>query len=196
MRMPPLAPFRRFARDVRGSMSAEAVVILPLLIGWIVISMSFFEAYHMRNLNLRGAYTVSDLLSRHMNGDIDATYIEGLDDVFSFLTSTDDDLTAIRVTVVYCEDNCDADDTEARVLNRDWSYSTHPNLDPLQKADLNAQFQDDIPISVKNERAIMVESYLHFIAPFNVGIDPVTMESLVVTRPRFSGYLGWDDGTS
>ncbi|TCP62908.1 hypothetical protein EV663_101168 [Rhodovulum bhavnagarense] len=188
------ARLRHFASSVHGSMSAELVIVLPLLMAWVGMSLVFFDGYYMRVVNQKAAYTLSDLMSREIGTKIGPAYIEGMDDVFEFLTAADDASAAIRVSMVYCEDHCAADDPE-RKLNLDWSHSTSSAHPKLTAADLNSDYLDKIPLAMKADRQIMVETYFDFVPLFNVGLsDTINMETRVITRLRFDSFLEWDDG--
>lgn len=192
MMRPLFRRLRRFARSARGSMSAELVIILPLLMGWVGMSLVFFDGYYMRVVNQKAAYTLSDMLSREMD-KVGPGYIDGLDKVFDFLTRAEDDEGAIRVTMVYCKDHCAADDPD-RELDLDWSYSSSGSRPALTENDLNASYLDRIPFAAKGDRQILVETYLDFHPLLNIGLsDDIVMEMLVVTRLRFTSQLTWDE---
>ncbi|GAA0298633.1 TadE/TadG family type IV pilus assembly protein [Rhodovulum strictum] len=190
-----LAPFRRFARDTQGNMVIELLLMLPFFLWAILGIITYFYGFHMKTINLKGAYTVSDLLSREMEGPVTPAYIEGLDNVFNYITNTADDLGRLRVTLVTCTQNCGVNDT-GRVLEIDWSYGTG-GLNPMTTDDLNTTFEPNIPIMPSNERAILVETQLLYRPPVTsiwFGVETMQMDSFVVTRPRFVPKLEWSGG--
>ncbi|MHC0054907.1 TadE/TadG family type IV pilus assembly protein [Actibacterium sp. D379-3] len=171
----------RFATEEDASLIAEAVIILPVLTWWYVGSLAFFQAYEARNINLKAAYTVSDMISREDSG-VDAAYIEGLQDVFAYLTLGNGTDPAIRVTLVRCTSNCDVDDG-SRVLELDWSYGAG-GKGALINANMSA-YLDRIPLMPLGDRVILLETFVTYTPPFNVGLNVSDFQNLVVTRPRF-----------
>ncbi|MGC9418215.1 MAG: TadE/TadG family type IV pilus assembly protein [Rhodovulum sp.] len=185
------APFRRFARDSRGNMVMELLLVMPFFIWAILGIIIYFYGFHMKTLNQTGAYTISDLISRQQEGPITPADIEGLDEMFAFLTDTPDKMGRIRVTLVYCEKDCD---TTARDLDIDWSYGTD-NAQPMTEAELADTFDSKIPILPENERVILVETQVLYRPPVWFGVFPRTLDSFVATRPRFVPKLEWDEGS-
>lgn len=175
-----------FLRDEDASLTVEAVLILPILTWWYAASMVFFDAYDARNVNLKAAYTVSDMLSREMD-EVNAGYIEGLSDVFVYLTAGHGTNGAIRVTLVRCDSDCDKD---TRVLKKDWSYGTNGKT-ALVDADMT-DYLDDVPVMPMGDRVIMVESWMDYAAAFDVGLTANSFENIVITRPRFVPQLVWE----
>ncbi|MCO8146249.1 hypothetical protein NHN26_13560 [Rhodovulum tesquicola] len=189
-----LAPFRRFARDTSGNMVIELLLMLPLFL-WVLLGIiTYFYGFHMKTIGLKGAYTVSDLLSREMEGPVTPAYIEGLDGIFNYVTNTADPLGRLRVTVITCTDKCDKDDT-GRELDIDWSYGTN-GLTPMTKTDLNTIFEASIPLLPAHDRVILVETQVLYrspVSPIWFGVGDTQMESFVVTRPRFVPKLEWEN---
>src|SRR5690606_29646245 len=104
----------RFGGDSRGSVPTEGVMAFTFLIWWYISSFQFFDAYRQKNINLKAAYTIADLISRETEM-IDAGYIDGLNTVFDYLTYSRKP-TWIRVSSVYWDEDTDS----YRVW---WSYS-------------------------------------------------------------------------
>lgn len=179
----------RFSNEEKGTLTVEAVLILPLLVWWWVAGLVFFDAYQARNVNQKAAYTVSDMISREMGDEpVNATYINGLGAVFGYLTASHGTNPAIRVTEIYCEDNCDLDNP-ARVIRVDWSYATDER--PALDDDSIAALEDQIPIMTKFDRAMLVETYMDYSSAFNVGLRDRNYQNVVVTRLRFAPKLCW-----
>jgi hypothetical protein len=172
--------FARFRRDERGWMTAEAVLILPVLVWWYLGSLVFFDAYNARSVNLKASYTISDLFSRNLDGRIDANEIEAMSNMFVYLTAGHGSDSAIRVSLVYCADKCDE---AGRELGLDWSYGSN-DKPALVGADLPS-YDGIIPVMSLGERVFVVETLTHYEPPFNVGLTEKSYSNVVVTRPRF-----------
>lgn len=170
----------RFRRDERGWMTAEAVLILPVLVWWYLGSLVFFDAYDARSINLKASYTISDLFSRNLDGQIDANEIEAMSDLFDYLTAGHGTDGALRVSLLHCSKDCGE---AGRELTLDWSYGTN-GKDPLTGADLLI-YDDVIPLMALGDRVFVVETFTRYQPPFNVGLSEDSYSNVVVTRPRF-----------
>jgi len=176
---------RRFARDEQASVLAELVLIMPPLMAFFVGMLVYFDAYVAKDVNLKAAYTVADMLSRESD-PVDSTYLEGLDDVFDYLTAGSGTNGMIRVTLVRCTKDC-LDPAKPRVLATDWSYATDTR-EALTDADL-VDFDSVIPTMPLGERVILMETFTDYTPAFNVGIPQTDFDNIVVTRPRFAPQI-------
>lgn len=175
----------RFHTDQSASLIAEAVIILPVLAWWYVGSLTFYQAYDARNVNVKAAYTISDMLSRE-NGSVTTGYLDGLENVFSYLTAGAGTDPAIRISLLKCSENC-GDEDPGRVLQLDWSYATGGHRQ-LNNADMDS-YKSKIPLIPLGDRVIVVETFMTYTPSFNVGLTRSSFQNLVVTRPRFVPVL-------
>ncbi|MCV2881409.1 TadE/TadG family type IV pilus assembly protein [Actibacterium sp. XHP0104] len=179
----------RFWREEDASMIAEGVMTLPILAWWYVGSLTFFQAYEAKNVNIKAAYTISDMLSRE-DKFVDDSYMDGLYKVFKYLTDDEGFDQAIRVTQVYCSKNCNTSG-DSRELSVDWSYGTTGRA--VVTAEGVMSFNKYVPIMTLGDRAVIVETWSSYSPPFNVGLSDEDFQNIVVTRPRFVPticYLG------
>jgi hypothetical protein len=184
---------RAFWRGEDGSMTVEAVLILPLLLWAFLATFTFFDVYRARNLALKANYAISDLLSRE--AEIDMNYLLGIEDVYTYLTQGGDPAW-VRVTVVRCSEQCTSE--ASRTLKTGWSKATD-GLATLTDATIQADYNEVIPLLAEGEWVIMVETMAGYEPPFSVyltGIEGRDMSDLVMTRPRFTSQLCWDTETS
>ncbi|MEC8629351.1 MAG: hypothetical protein VXY73_04605 [Pseudomonadota bacterium] len=185
-----------FARDERASLVAEAVLILPALVWWYVGSMVFFQGYQARNVNMKAAYTISDMISRQ-NAQITPATLNGLGNVFKYLVAGKGNDGRIRVTSVQCTAECTLDNP-SRELTLLWSHGTGTYA-AMTQAEL-ADYAKYIPVMAKLDTVIIVETRSDFQTNWDkVGLDLDRFENIVVTRPRFMPSIplaGQDDGTS
>lgn len=187
----PLDSLRHFQRDEGGNLTAETLIVLPVLLWWWVASIVYFDAYQTRNIGQKAAYTLSDAVSREMGYEpINQAYIDGLADLFSYLTKEKTSRTRIRVTQFYCEKECDFGNP-ARALKVDWSSSTG-TLTALNDQSL-AGYQDKIPVIAQGDRMVMVETIMDYTPIFNVGLTETSFNHLILTRLRFSPQLCWEN---
>jgi len=194
--MIPMSPRRAvsarlaaFRRDEDASLSVEAVLVLPLLLWAFLATYTFFDVYRAKNLALKANYAISDLLSRETN-PIDMSYLLGSEKVFKYLTQATDE-SWLRVTVVYCNDDCDQSNRE---LRQDWSRATD-GLPTYEDEDVMSALEPIIPWIASGERVIIVETGVEYEPPFSqnlTGIGARDFVDIVMTRPRFAFQLCWD----
>ncbi len=190
MKMMPISTqMRRFLRDNKASLSVEAVLVLPLLLWAFIALFSFFDVYYARNVAVKANYAVADLLSRETN-PIDTSYLNGVEDVYQYLTQSDES-SWIRITAVKCRRNCS--NPETRELKRDWSRATD-GMAQLTNSVVDTNYRDIVPIIPRGERVIMLETEIHYDPPFNTvysGVSHRDMRDITMTRPRFGPQLCW-----
>ncbi len=171
-----------------GSFSVEGVLMFPLLL-WAYMGMfSFFEGLRENNINLKAAYTIGDLLSRETE-EIDRTDLEGMRDVFGWLTRSQN-LVTLRVTVVRYDE-----DTDRHVLV--WSRATEGE-DELDQEGIDVVVTPHVPIMADADTAIVVETWADFEPLMEIGLQDTEIYNIIVTAPRFSEQLLWEglnDGT-
>lgn len=183
-----LKPFARFCREEHATLVAEALLILPALVWFYVGSLVYFHGYEARNVNMKAAYTISDMISRE-DKEINATYIEGLGKVFEYLTAGKGTNGRIRVSQIHCADACGLNDS-ARELIIDWSYGTD-GMVPLNSGDIPI-YSKWVPVMAQGDRVLVVETFVDYEPAWTtVGLDVDGFENRVVTRPRFVPLLTW-----
>lgn len=188
----PMPAFRgavaRFARDEDASLSVEAVLVLPILLWAFLATYTYFDVYRAKNLSLKANYAISDLLSRETEA-IDMDYLTGAENMFKYLTPGGNDAW-VRVTVVYCNDECAEADRE---LKTDWSRATD-GLPTFSDQDVMTHLEPIIPWIASGERVIIVETGIEYDPPFSTkltGIGSRRFVDIVMTRPREAGQLCW-----
>ena len=184
-----------FVEDARGSLSVEAVLVLPLLCWFYVGSFVWFDAYRTQNTNLKASYTLADMLSRQTDAITDG-YLNGLNTVYGHLAQTGNP-TSLRVTVIKCVDSCvppegasEADvagTLAARELRVDWSFATD-GYSKLNSGNLPA-YNNRIPFMPESDTVILLETFMEFTPIFDAGLSSGTLENYIVTRPRFAPQL-------
>jgi len=171
------------ASDTRGSLPVERLIASTWLIWWYIASFQFFDAYRQKNINLKAAYTIADLISRvQPNDSIDANYIEGLNTLFDYLTFSRKP-TWVRVSSVIW------DDTDNR-YEIAWSYAsgaTGGQTDETIQADKNR-----IPVMPAGDSVILVETNMAYEPIFNIGLKAQWYTTFITTRPRFTSCVKYD----
>lgn len=169
---------RRFETDTSGSMPTEGVMAFTFLIWWYIASFQFFDAYRQKNINLKAAYTIADMISRETDM-LDSDYIDGLNTVFDYLTFSNKP-TWVRVSSVYWD--------QVESVNKiAWSYATgshqvHDNASILTKT-------NRIPVMPKGDTVIVVETFMAYEPIFSIGLEARWYDTFITTRPRFASQV-------
>lgn len=182
---------RIFAGRQDGSMPVEGVMASTFLIWWYISSFQFFDVYRQKNINLKAAYTISDMLSRETGPvvtdptsvPVNQTYINGLNTVFDYLTYSRKP-TWVRATSLYW----DADDSKYRV---DWSAASGTGHQVLNTISLQA-YANRIPKLTNGDTVIMVETFMAYEPMFSMGLKPTVFNTMITTSPRFSSCVPWN----
>lgn len=159
-----------------GLVSTEAVIILPILILIYMAGFVFFDAYRARTVLTKSGYVVGDLLSRQVES-VEPHDIAGLSDMLAYLTFTP--TSEVRVTQVLRRVDADAGIDSTVVV---WSHPSG-SRPPIDAGGLSAMMPR-LPSLAPNESVTVVETFVPYRPPLDVGIPAYTMETLVVTRPR------------
>ena len=174
-----------FIRDERGSVLAEAVVILPMFIWSYLAFFVYWDSYKTINVAQKAAYTVSDLISREQV-TLPTTYVPGMLSLLKYLVD-DQTSTKIRVTsLVFLEGatvNVGQDDPDDKTMVQ-WSISPGDAMTPYTDASLLSVL-DKIPAMYDGDSVILVETSTQFDPIFDVGMASREVTNFVVTRPRF-----------
>lgn len=176
---------KAFAQDNSGSITVEFVLAMPILFWSFMATYVFFDGYRQSAVNLKAAYTISDLISRETSF-IDDEYIDSMLKVLELMTdaASSGDVT-MRISVIRWDE---VDDRYYLDWSANRGYSqelTNNNL---------ADLEERLPTMPDNERVILVETNNRFVPLFNVGLDDINLRNFVFTRPRFVSNVPWDSG--
>jgi hypothetical protein len=182
--MPMLSPLtarlrralRRFASRNSGSMTVEALFIVPVMAMGMSGFFAFWDAYKTQNVVQKSAYAVSDMLSREM---IPATpaFLNGLEQTLEYLI---DGEARIRVTSIRRTSDGPLGLVGLDVL---WSYSPNNVMVPLTEATL-FEVEPDIPMMAVGSNMVIFEVSVPY-APVTEILDLDTIRETVAMRPRF-----------
>jgi Flp pilus assembly protein TadG len=178
-------PFQRFAGEERGTVLAEGVIALPILLWAYVGLFAYWDAFRSLNTLQKAAYTISDMISRENPTDTSLTsaYVEGMDKVLEYLIDSDVDA-KLRVTSVTWSDT-------NQQFEVHWSRSPYGQEVELTTETLQT-FADQIPTMTAGDYVIIVEVQMPYTPAFNVGLTEQHFKQFVVTRPRFIPCIPMD----
>jgi len=167
---------RRFGRDdTKGSVTLEAVLIMPLMLWAYMGLFVYWDAFRSINVVQKATYTVSDMISREMI-TLTPAYVTGMDTVVERLIDPDQNV-SMRVTSVSFDEADDRNEVH-------WSISPGGAMPALTTATLQT-FVGQIPEMADGDYVVIVESAVDYTPAFNVGITDLTMREFIVTRPRY-----------
>ncbi len=169
-------PLRGFVENTKGSVSMEFAIYAPLLMFMFAAIYTFFDAFRQENVNLKAAYTVSDLISRETNY-VNETYIDSMHALATELVRSDTSLST-RITVV----RWDEGDQSYYV---DWSKVRGSTFTEWDDGSI-AEAEDKLPAMYDQERVIVVETWNEVTPAFNIGLPLLDVQNFVFTRPRFA----------
>lgn len=167
---------RRFLREERATIMAEAVIVLPFMF-WAYLGLFvYWDAYRVMNKVQKASYTVSDMLSREMVTITDA-YITGMDTLMESLIDRDQNVGMRVSSVTWSEVN--------NQFELHWSRTTDStHLPQLTTSSLQA-LAGSIPAMSDGDFVVIVETRVDYTPAFDVGMDQQVLEQFIVTRPRF-----------
>jgi hypothetical protein len=198
---------RGFLQDMRAALSIELIFAIPLLI-WAYLGMAIFQdAFRAKMEGEAAALHIADLISRNTD-EITVDYLEGMNDVFDFLTTRTRE-TRLRISSVML-------DTETGEPHIVWSHGTR-GLSPL--VDMRSTSNDEgegtgfgnsvnqlpieqlerrIPTILPGEALILVETFALWKSPLKTFmglkyLDDIRLAPLAVTRPRFSPFIRFEN---
>lgn len=178
---------RAFWEDTSGVVTLEFALAMPILFWSFMASYVFFDGYRQSAINLKAAYTISDLISRETE-KINNNYIDSMVTLMEMMTRTPSDVD-VRISVI----RWDAGDDRYYL---DWS-ANRGFLNELTDNNI-ADIEEKLPTMPNNERVILVETRNTFVPLFNVGLDDIYLDNFVFVRPRFVSQVvfeGMNEGT-
>lgn len=165
----------RFARREEGTIMAETVIILPMMLWSFLALFVYWDSFRSMNTTQKASYTIADMISREMVAVNDA-YITGMRNVMQYMLDQGE-VPRIRVTSVsYSLAN---NRFEVR-----WSRSPSNALPILTTTSLQS-LASRIPAMSDGDHVIIVETKVDYKPSFNVGVEDTVLEQFIVTRPRF-----------
>jgi len=175
-----------FQTRQHGAVSAETVLILPVILWALVASVAYTDAFRQQTNLQKSVFTASDLLSRAGGTVVTPEYIEG---IFGFMQRMNESKSIIQMRVSLVA--WDSENDQLRVV---WSNASHAGeRGLLRDDDLNAVYAPQIPSVTAGETVLLTEGWLHHLPLFNVGLTERVFDELAVTRPRYAPGIFYDD---
>jgi Flp pilus assembly protein TadG len=173
---------RRFARDEKGSIAIEAVIILPMMFWTFLALFASFHSYRTYAVNQKAAYTIADMISRQTN-PIDDAYMVGAKQLLGYINNASSSDVSLRVTSVQYDGDSDT-------YLSDWSEAKG-DVSPVSDSTV-ATWANRLPVMPDGERVIVVETFHDYDPPFNTGLVDRNVRNFVFTRPRYASRVCFD----
>ncbi|MBE9639492.1 TadE/TadG family type IV pilus assembly protein [Salipiger mangrovisoli] len=200
----------RFARDTKGTVTLEAMIVMPILLVIFAACWVYFDVFREYSVNQKANYVIGDALSRETD-EINDTYIDNSYKLLKLFTRTSDDLydedaadsgfvegdaypTDLRITVVSYKAKNDKYSVEWSVVRGD--------PDPLTDSDLT-KMRQRLPLLADAAQVILVETWDDYFPLFRVGLNAFPIITYSFTQPRYAPQLlyasrngnnGWGNG--
>ncbi|MGP1354964.1 TadE/TadG family type IV pilus assembly protein [Roseicyclus sp.] len=167
---------KHFLRDSGAAVALETVLIIPILIWSFVASFVFFDAYRVYSTSVKATYMVADMLSRQTN-DVIPHDIEGMANVIDSIIRGAGavQMRATQVGVI----------NDAYVV--EWSHAVN-GAARLFTSNI-PDIRDRLPNMPNGERIVLVETFVGYEAPFNIGLTVLRFDNFTVVRPRYAGQV-------
>lgn len=168
---------RGFRRSEDGSLTVEAVIVLPILFAVIMMTFVFHDVFSFRNIRQKATYTVADILSRETD-PVTADYLDNAKRLYDTITQ-DNGTNTLRVSLV----SYDADtDTYAVAWSEVRGADTYVSLTTTDVRNAHEMFPD----MADEERLIVVETMATYRPFFQFGLGLVDIPSRALVKPRFA----------
>jgi hypothetical protein len=171
----------RFRREEAGSILAETVIVLPLMVWAAVAMVAYWDVYRTINRVQTASFAILDVVTRQEQVSA-ATYIPQLDNVIDYFLD-DEQGPRLRITVI-CRDTAT---DQFRVI---WSRSPDGAMPQLTNASLQV-FTPLIPVmSAETDRAVIIETEIDYEPTVQLGINawigvgPQVIREFAVQRLR------------
>lgn len=171
----PSTRIRRFGRSETGSVMAETVIVLPILLWSFLALFVYWDSFRSMNTVQKAAYTISDTISREMIV-LPTSYFDGLRNVMDVMIDSDQDVRMRITSFTY-----DESELKYKVM---WSYSPDNSMPELTTAALGL-LKHRLPNMADADYATILETEVDYQPVFNVFMDQMTLQQFIVTRPRF-----------
>ncbi|MDO6725713.1 pilus assembly protein [Cognatishimia sp. 1_MG-2023] len=205
-----LTHIKNFAKDTKGVVAVEVVIILPILL-WAIAAMAiYFDVFRTKSAAEKASYTIGDMLSRETNA-ITPEYIDNTRLLYEAISRTQvhsdassggatgtttldpetglevpavEQGTSLRLSVITWNE----DESEYEL---EWSQTRGANFEPLVTADL-ILLEANLPQMADQDTVILVETSMSYTPVLNVGLGARNIETFTFTRPRYAPQLVYE----
>jgi len=168
-----------FKRDESGVLTAEAILIFPILIWSMSLTFNYFDAFRQSASNIKAAFTISDLVSRETE-EITQVYVDTMHELMVRMVNNDSEM-KMRISLI----EYDKENNIHKVL-----WSEPRGFDFRWTTDNIDHIVGDLPPMTNEDTLILVETSNEFDPIFKTGLsENVRFTNFVFTRPRFTNRI-------
>ncbi len=186
------AKSRHFLRDENGNAVIESVFMLPLVLWAAFVMVVFWDGYHVMNKLQKASYTVSDVVSRWQGDPLQASDVNGLLGMMTYLLNEEGQQPRFRLSSIIW----------VAMRNRyevQWSCSMDPvPLPPYTTTSLQL-VADRLPMAADGTTQILVETEFDYDMLTKIpgnssnaasnSVRNVTFGEFIPVRPRFAAVV-------
>ncbi len=166
-----------FFRNEDGGLVVEFITVLPMVIIAYVMGFAYFGVYKAKNTSEKAAFTVSDLISRETT-EVDASYIDGMMNVYDFISSSVDGSAFLRVSSISYSEPTDQ-------YTLDWSdVAGNESAVTMTQGDVNT-LVGSLPLMADGDSIIYIETSEVYRSYITLLLDDLTFTNKIFIRPRF-----------
>lgn len=170
----------RAKRDESGVLTAEAVLIFPVLFWAVTGAFTYFDAFRQSSSNLKAAYTIGDLISRE-TATLTDTYVGSLHQLMLRMVDNGTPMN-MRITLVVF----DKEDNRHYVR-----WSTNRGYCEVWDDNTVEKLSPNLPPMPDQDTLIVVETSNRYNPVFTSGwvSGDFKFDNFVFTRPRFTNEV-------
>ena len=178
-----LSPLGLFRRDERGSMAVEAMIMLIPLFTIFFAAWVYFTAFRLAMINDKASYAVADMLARQTNA-VTPAFVGGMLNVYDFLLRGEGENPGLRVSLITYNGPQDRYEVV-------WSTRAGAGVSANMTTSALASERRRIPVLPNGERVLLVETFLDYEPPLNVGLAAQEFRTFTIMRPRFAPTIAF-----
>ncbi|MHA6325904.1 TadE/TadG family type IV pilus assembly protein [Roseivivax sp. CAU 1753] len=165
-----------FAKDTRGYVNVEAVIVLPILLSLFGVGWVYFDAFRQQNVNQKANYAISDILSRQTDY-IDEGFIDSTFSLFQTLTLSNGSDGALRVSLV---------EYDGEIGGWDIVWSQTRSASGTLDGEGPDALETRLPPVIDGDQLFVVETIDHYQPALQIGLNPFDITTFSFTRPRYA----------
>lgn len=170
----------RFARDERGVISTELIIVTPLLVWLFLALFVYWDGYRAKNTAVKATVAVADMISRE-SAPINAAYINGMHKVYRYATAARRP-SWMRITLIqYSEASAGF-----RVI---WSRSTNSSRAAVHTNTSIAAMRRNLPNITDADTLMVVETWQEWTPAFWVGLSEQVFYEMSTEKMRAQALL-------
>lgn len=169
----------RFRKDETGAISAEAIIVFPLLLWLFGVGWVYFDAFRQQNVNQKANFVIADMISRETSS-ITNSYISNTYNLLLLLDQSTSANTDMRISVVQYDG-----------VQKKWSVKwSKTRGTKTALTTITTDMATRLPSKVTHtEQLILVETWDDYAPVLKVGLNDFEIKTFSFTSPRYSAQI-------